>query len=84
MPLWKVQPYSVLRLLGTLLRVDCTSTGIRNAMAMDPQLPQAPYGMGGSTKIQRRRFDFKYPIEVVTDVMEQALATRHDAPASVQ
>jgi outer membrane protein OmpA-like peptidoglycan-associated protein len=40
--------------------------------------------MGGITKIQGRRFDFKYPIDVVTDVMEQALATRHDALASVQ
>jgi len=32
----------------------------------------------------RKRFDFKCPIEVMGEVMQEALAMRHDAPASIQ
>jgi hypothetical protein len=29
----------------------------------------------------RKRFDFKCPIEVMGEVMQEAMAMRHDAPA---
>jgi IS30 family transposase len=32
----------------------------------------------------RKRFDFKCPIEVMDEVMQEAMAMRHDAPASIQ
>ncbi|WP_347505302.1 IS30 family transposase [Pseudomonas anguilliseptica] len=32
----------------------------------------------------RKRFDFKCPIEVMSEVMQEAMAMRHDAPASIQ
>lgn len=32
----------------------------------------------------RKRFDFKCPIEVMGEVMQEAMARRHDAPASIQ
>ena len=32
----------------------------------------------------RKRFDFKCPIEVMGEVMQNAMAMRHDAPASIQ
>jgi len=32
----------------------------------------------------RKRFDFKCPIEVMGEVMQEAMAVRHDAPASIQ
>ncbi|MNJ43599.1 hypothetical protein D3C77_386110 [compost metagenome] len=32
----------------------------------------------------RKRFDFKCPIEVMGEVMQEAMAMRHDAPASIQ
>jgi IS30 family transposase len=32
----------------------------------------------------RKRFDFKCPIEVMGEVMQKAMAMRHDAPASIQ
>ena len=32
----------------------------------------------------RKRFDFKCPIEVMGKVMQEAMAMRHDAPASIQ
>ena len=32
----------------------------------------------------RKRFDFKCPIEVMSEVMEKAIAMRHEAPASIQ
>ncbi|CAM5249909.1 Transcriptional regulator (Fragment) OS=Stutzerimonas stutzeri OX=316 GN=LO50_09995 PE=3 SV=1 [Stutzerimonas stutzeri] len=32
----------------------------------------------------RKRFDFKCPIEVMGEVMQKAIAMRHDAPASIQ
>jgi IS30 family transposase len=32
----------------------------------------------------RKRFDFKCPIEVMGEVMQAAIAKRHDAPASIQ
>ena len=32
----------------------------------------------------RKRFDFKCPIEVMGEVMQEAVVMRHDAPASIQ
>ncbi|MEW2839665.1 transposase, partial [Pseudomonas aeruginosa] len=32
----------------------------------------------------RKRFDFKCPIEVMDEVMQKAMAMRHDAPVSIQ
>lgn len=32
----------------------------------------------------RKRFDFKCPIEAMSEVMQEAMAVRHDAPASIQ
>jgi len=32
----------------------------------------------------RKRFDFKCPIEVMSEVMEKAIVVQHDAPASIQ
>ncbi|SEG71053.1 IS30 family transposase, partial [Halopseudomonas aestusnigri] len=32
----------------------------------------------------RKRFDFKCPIEVMSEVMQKALAMQYDAPASIQ
>ncbi|MNJ67604.1 hypothetical protein D3C77_637920 [compost metagenome] len=32
----------------------------------------------------RKRFDFKCPIEVMGQVMQEAMAMQHDAPASIQ
>ncbi|SDI00584.1 hypothetical protein SAMN05216588_11018 [Pseudomonas flavescens] len=32
----------------------------------------------------RKRFDWKCPIEVMTQVMEKITAVKHDAPASIQ
>ncbi|AZE48353.1 Transposase [Pseudomonas chlororaphis] len=32
----------------------------------------------------RKRFDFKCPIEVMGQVMQEAMAMPHDAPASIQ
>ncbi|MEW2845757.1 transposase, partial [Pseudomonas aeruginosa] len=32
----------------------------------------------------RKRFDFKCPIEVMGEVMQNSMAMRHDAPASIQ
>jgi transposase, IS30 family len=32
----------------------------------------------------RKRFDFKCPIEVMSQVMQEAIVTRHDAPTSIQ
>jgi hypothetical protein len=32
----------------------------------------------------RKRFNWKCPIEVMTDVMGKAVAMQHDAPASIQ
>jgi IS30 family transposase len=32
----------------------------------------------------RKRFDFKYPIEVMAELVQEAIAMRDDAPASIQ
>ena len=32
----------------------------------------------------RKRFDFKCPIEVMSEVMQKAIAMRHDTPTSIQ
>ena len=32
----------------------------------------------------RKRFDFKCPIEMMSEVMQKAMAMRHDAPTSIQ
>jgi IS30 family transposase len=32
----------------------------------------------------RKRFDFKYPIEFMAELMQEAIAMRDDAPASIQ
>ncbi|MEG6624290.1 IS30 family transposase, partial [Pseudomonas aeruginosa] len=32
----------------------------------------------------RKRFDYKCPIEVMSEVVQKAIAMRHDAPASIQ
>ncbi|MDX1299775.1 MAG: IS30 family transposase, partial [Pseudomonas sp.] len=32
----------------------------------------------------RKRFDFKCPIEIMSEVMQKATAMRHDAPTSIQ
>jgi hypothetical protein len=32
----------------------------------------------------RKRFDFKCPIEVMGEAMQEAMAMRHDAPTSIQ
>ncbi|MEG6624330.1 IS30 family transposase, partial [Pseudomonas aeruginosa] len=32
----------------------------------------------------RKRFDYECPIEVMSEVVQTAIARRHDAPASIQ
>jgi IS30 family transposase len=32
----------------------------------------------------RKRFDFKCPVEMMGEVMQKAMAMRHDAPTSIQ
>src|SRR5690606_25836132 len=61
----------------------------------DPPVPAQGHGpvgtQPGGTAIAlqlnmrpRKRFDYKCPIEVMSEVVQKAIAMRHDAPASIQ